>query len=292
MTDLYNKKKGVLLIILAAFSFALMGLFVKLSGNLPSIQKGFFRNFVAMLFSSSLIIKNRKDMTFHIGKENYIAMLVRCTAGTVGIIGNFYAVSHLLIADASLLNKLAPFVTIIFSAIFLKEIPKKHQIISLVLALVGTIFVVKPGFENTNLLAMSIGILGGIGAGLAYTMVRLLGTRGVKGAVIVFYFSSFSCLAMIPLIIMKYHQPMSLTQIVYLLGAGIAASIGQFSVTFAYKYAPAKEISVFDFTQIVFSAILGYFVFKEIPDLYSFLGYFIIIGASLLIYFNNKKTDF
>ena len=71
---------------------------------------------------------------------------------------------------------------------------------------------------------MAAGVCGGMAAGLAYTMVRLLGSRGVKGPVIVFCFSCFSCLMTLPLIILFYHNPMSGLQILTLLGAGLAAA--------------------------------------------------------------------
>ena len=95
---------------------------------------------------------------------------------------------------------------------------------------------------------MAAGLIGGIGAGLAYTMIRMLGSNGVQRAVIVFCFSAFSCLSMVPLIVLKYHAPISPYQILMLLCAGFAAAGGQFSITGAYRYAPAKEISIYDYS--------------------------------------------
>lgn len=89
-----------------------------------------------------------------------------------------------------------------------------------ILAFVGCLFVVKPGFENAHLIPALIGVCGGLGAGIAYTMVRKMGTHGVKGPVIVFYFSCFSCIIVIPWIVFHY-QPMSLRQLLTLLLAGL-----------------------------------------------------------------------
>ena len=69
---------------------------------------------------------------------------------------------------------------------------------------------------------------------------------------------------------------MSLTQIGTLLAAGLAAAGGQFTITAAYSCAPAKEISVYDYSQIIFAAGLGFFVFGQIPDLLSWIGYAVI----------------
>ena len=89
------------------------------------------------------------------------------------------------------------------------------------------------------------------GAGIAYTMVRVLGTHGIKGPVIVFYFSVFSCVAVLPWILKDY-APMRLGQLGTLLLAGLFAAGGQFTITAAYTYAPARKISIFDYSQIIF----------------------------------------
>ena len=82
---------------------------------------------------------------------------------------------------------------------------------------------------------------------------------------------------------------MSALQTLYLILAGTFACIGQIGITKAYICAPAKEISVYDYTQVLFSAVLGYFVFSEIPDAYSFLGYALICGAGIAMFFYTKK---
>ena len=73
--------------------------------------------------------------------------------------------------------------------------------------------------------------------------------------------------------------------------AGVSASLGQFSITTAYKYAPAKEISVFDYTQVVFAAILGIIFLGEIPSILSIAGYAIIIGVAVFRWYMNLKTE-
>lgn len=157
------------------------------------------------------------------------------------------------------------------------------------LAFIGCLFVVKPGFHNAALVPALIGVAGGMGAGIAYTMVRKLGTHGVKGPLIVFYFSSFSCLSVVPWLIFNY-TPMTPKQVGILLLAGLFAAGGQFTITAAYTFAPANKISIFDYTQILFATILGYFLFQEIPDGYSFVGYGLIILASFAMFLYNKKA--
>ena len=83
---------------------------------------------------------------------------------------------------------------------------------------------------------------------------------------------------------MVVYTPMSIKQLFYLLMAGVFASIGQFGITIAYKYAPAKEISIFDYSNILFSAMISFLVFGVLPDTLSFIGYFIIFLIILSSY--------
>lgn len=289
MSDINLKRyKGIIYIVLSAFCFALMNVFVRLAGDVPSIQKSFFRNIVAFIFAIIIIGKNHVPLK--VGKGNMKYMHLRAIFGTIGVLGNFYAVDHLVLADASMLNKMSPFFAIIFSFLILKEKVSPVQALAVAGAFIGSLFIIKPTFLNMNLVPSMIGLLGGICAGAAYTMVRKMGERGVKGPLIVCFFSGFSCLVTLPALLFDYH-PMSLLQVGTLLLAGLAASGGQFAITAAYCYAPAREISVYDYSQIIFSAILGFIIFGQMPDIFSWIGYVIICAMAVWMFiYNNKKV--
>lgn len=281
------KNKGIIMIIIAALCFAVMNMFVKLSGDLPSIQKSFFRNLVAVFIAFSILKKS--GVGFHIEKKNIGLLLVRSICGTIGIIANFYAVDHLLLSDASIIQKLSPFFVIIFSFFLLKEHVTKKQVFSIMIAFIGTLFVVKPSFQNTELTASFIALIGAMGAGAAYTVVRMLSQRNVKGPQIVFYFSLFSCVSVIPYLIYQF-TPMTYQQMAFLLLAGISAAGGQFAVTAAYSHSAGRDISLYDYSQVVFAAILGYIAFGQIPDILSIVGYLIIFGITFFMYLSNQKA--
>lgn len=279
-------KKGIFFIILAAFFFAAMNVFVKLSGDIPSIQKSFFRNAIAAIFAFIILIKNHEN--FHYHKKDVPMLLLRSAFGTVGILCNFYAVDHLLVSDASMLNKLSPFFVIICSAIFLNEKVNRYQKLSVVIAFIGSLFVIKPSIHFMSNINSLIGVLGAFGAGVAYTCVRQLGKQGVANAKIVFFFSCFSCLVVLPYIVFNYVD-MTIQQFLLLLGAGLMAAGGQFSITAAYTHAPGKQISVYDYTQVIFAAILGFLLLNQIPDFYSVIGYVIIIGVAIWSFIRQKQ---
>lgn len=272
-----NQKQGILYIILAGFFFALMTFFVRISGNLPTMEKAFFRNAVAVVVAFTTIKKS--GIKYKPTKKTASDLFMRSLCGTLGLICNFYAIDRLNIADANILNKLSPFFAIIMSYFILKERANKTEWLCVAFAFTGALFVIKPSFHMQSAYAL-IGLLGGFGAGLAYTFVRRLGKDNVPGPVIVLCFSLFSCVVTMPFFIINF-EPMSGKQLVLLLLAGISATCGQFSITNAYKKAPAREISVFDYTQVLFAAALGYIFMGQIPDGLSIIGYIIIIGSAI-----------
>ena len=283
-----TKYKGIVFIILSALCFAFMNLFVRLSGDIPSLQKCFFRNFVAVFFALGVLLKNKQSLKFK--KGNLKLLIFRSLAGTVGILGNFYAIDHIPLADASILNKMSPFFVIVFSFFVLKERLTFVQGAAVCIAFIGSLFIIKPSFQNIDLIPSAAGLLGGMGAGFAYTMVRLLGKRGENGSYIVFFFSAFSCLVTLPFLIFDFH-PMEWWQVLSLIGAGLAATGGQFTITAAYYHAPAREISVYDYSQIIFATLLGFIILGELPDIYSFIGYIIIISMAVLMFIYNNKPQ-
>ena len=284
-----KKTKGILCIILSAFFFALMNAFVRLSGDLPSFQKSFFRNAVAAIFAFIVLMRGHTSLKWEKGNLKYL--LIRSICGTIGILCNFYAIDHLVLSDASMLNKMSPFFAIVFSFFFLKEKCTPVQIFGIITAFIGSLFIIKPTFSNMDLIPSLIGFIGGVAAGAAYTAVRLLGNRGEKGSRIVFFFSAFSTLVTLPIFIINYN-PMTLLQLAFLILAGLCAAGGQFAITAAYCYAPSKEISVYDYSQIIFSALLGFFLFGQLPDTLSIIGYVIIcaVAVGMFIYNNKKKS--
>lgn len=272
-----EKQQGILFIILAGFFFASMSFFVRLSGDLPTMEKAFFRNAVAVLVAAFMLARTKEG--FHVQKGSWPDLLMRSFCGTVGLICNFYAVDHMNIADANILNKLSPFFAILMSYFILKEKANKVEWACVAVAFIGAVFVVKPAFNMQFVNAM-IGVIGGLGAGIAYTFVRKLGKKGERGPIIVMVFSTFSCLCTLPFLTVEF-QPMKAVQLLCLLMAGVSAAGGQIFITKAYTKAPAKEISVFDYTQVLFAALLGFVFFGQIPDWMSLVGYLIIIGSAI-----------
>lgn len=291
MNKLSSKTKGIICILLSAFCFSGMSSFINLSGDLPVPQKVFFRNLVALFCASAVLLKNHQPFKPTKGCLKY--HFLRSSVGLLGVFGNFYATTHMAhTADAAMLNKLSPFATLIFCALFLKEKVKPKQAVAIVIAFVGAMFVIKPTLSNVELVPSLAGFIGGVSAGAAYTTVRHMANKGENGRFTVFFFSAFSVVVTAPYLVFNYH-PMTPQQLFYLFMVGVCAAGGQFAITAAYTFSPSSEISIYDYSNIIFTAIEGYFFLgHQIPDVLSIVGYFIIcLMAVWMFIYNNKSTE-
>ena len=291
MKTLSDTSKGIILLIVSAFCFAMMAVFVRLAGDIYFVQKAFFRNAVAFIIAIIGLVsdykKSGKDALI-IPKGALLYLFLRSITGSLGIFGNFYAVDRLVLSDAAILNKMAPFFTIVFSFFLMKEKIKPIPFIAIVIAFLGSVLIVKPSLDFHKTLPSLAGFIGGMGAGFAYACVRKLGSLKCNGKIIVLFFSAFSMLLSVPYIVTSYN-PMTLSQFLYLCGAGACAAGGQFTITAAYYHAPAREISIYDYSQIIFSTLLGIVFFGQLPDYLSVIGYVIIIAMAAVNFFYNKK---
>src|SRR5574344_2472162 len=300
-----NLKKGITYLVFSAFCFALMGMLAHMAGDIPFIQKTLFRNIIAFFIAliallraerknRDVYIKNANSLQqpytslFHLPKGSFKYLLIRAAAGSLGIFGNFYALDRLNIAAASILNKMSPFFALLFSFFIVGEKVDAIPLAAICGAFGGALLIIKPSFNLTHVIPALAGFIGGAGAGLAYACVRKLHQYKVNGSLIIVFFSAFSSLLAVPFLIFNF-TPLTVAQLLILLACGVAAAGGQFGITYAYFNAPASKISIFDYSQILFSSLMGYFAFGQIPDALSFTGYAIIISMAVIVFFYNRR---
>jgi len=288
---LSNKVKGILAITASAFGFALMALFVRLCDDcgapVSSFQKSFFRNVVALAIAIAVFANEKSKAEGQcrstLDFTSFFLLFLRALLGTVGIFANFYALSHITIAEGQTLNKTAPFFTVLFAWIFLDEKVSSRQLVPLGLAFLGVLLIAKPGFAGSAAFPLAMGLLGGVCAGGAYACVRALRQRSINPAFIVLFFSAFSCLAAVPYMLTRF-DPMTLKQVAVLFGAGAGAALGQFGITLAYGFAAPREIAVYDYSNILFTAGFGFLLFGQIPDVWSLFGFVAILFAAFRLF--------
>ena len=279
-----NIKLGSSFIILSALSFSIMEIAVKISGKtIPVMEQVFARNFITLFISAFVMIKD-KEKIFP-DKKNIISIICRSVSGYLGIIAYFYAANNMILADASVLQKTSPFWSSLFAFILIKEKILKVQWIGMIIAAVGSVFIIKPSM-NSNVFPAIVALSSAMFAGISYAIIGSLKGKE-SNSLIIFYFSLFSCL--FSLFFIKSFVMPNLFEIFMLLLIGIFAGFGQFFLTIAYKKAPVSAVSIFNYTGVIFSYIFSVFLFNEIMDIYSVIGMIIIIFAALLVYLYKNK---
>ena len=181
-------RKGVACILLSAFGFALMAMFVRLSDAcgepLPAVQKALFRNLVAAAIAGwaffSRPVAVRRNVRIPDGMKTWTDLLLRCAFGTVGIFANFYALTHIPVGNAMALNRTAPFFTLLMSWLLLGQRMTVRQTVCVAGAFAGAMFVIKPGCAGMFSGPALVGLSSGFGAGAAYAFLHKLGKAGVR----------------------------------------------------------------------------------------------------------------
>ena len=278
-------KIGALLIIFSALSFSIMEIAVKISGSrIPVMEQVFARNFITLFISGFVMIKGKEK--FFPDKKNIVSILCRSASGYLGIIAYFYAANNMILADASVLQKTSPFWSSLFAFILIKEKILKVQWLSLIIAAIGSIFVIKPAM-NSNVFPALVALSSAMFAGISYAIIGSLKGKE-SNSLIIFYFSLFSCL--LSLFFIKSFVMPNIFELLMLLLIGIFAGFGQFFLTIAYKKAQVSAVSIFNYTGVIFSYLFSVFLFNEIADIYSVIGMIIIIFAAVLVYYYKRKA--
>lgn len=281
-----SMKKASFYLILSALAFAIMNFGVRMMGDIPTFQKMFFRNLFPFIFSLIIILKNKNCYKYDNNQKFFI--FLRALFGTLGVLANFYCIDNLKLADAAIFNKTSPFFIVLLSAIFLKEKIKSYQIIALISAFVGVYIISNPHSFNPIYI---IALAGGFFAGSAYTALRhCVKNLLVKEEILIFCFGLFSAIVSLIPTLLNF-KTMTITQLFFASIAGLGALVGQFSITKAYSLAPSNKISIFDYTNIIFNIIIGFFFFNEVLKINTIIGIIIIFLSSLYMFIKNNKKD-
>lgn len=263
----HNLRRGAALMVASALLFSVMGALVKqLSATLPSEMVVFFRSAAGLLALMPWLL--RKGLP-RLATPHFKWHLTRGIAGLGAMYCFFYALAHLPLAEAMLLNYSMPLFIPIVALVWLHERSAKRVWLGIALGFLGVLFILKPGFGLFSG-AAAIGLAAAVLAAIAMVSIRRL-TRTESSSRIVFYFSLISTLgSMLPLWWAWRTPPVELWLPLLLLGP--IATAAQLLLTRAYAYAPAAEVGPFIYTSVVFAGIVGWLVWGEMPDGAAWIG--------------------
>lgn len=281
-----NIKKGALYLLAASFLFSSMQSASKALYYISSFERTFYFSLVATILFFIVCRYRKEPLT---GKRPDLLFL-RSFFGFVSTIFLFLSsTKDFPIANVSLLSSTSTIFALLAACIWLKEKMSKWQVVALALAFIGVVAILQPSAMGIDLSAV-YGLLGGMLAGMAYTVVRRLKDEA-SPYTMTFYFMAFSTLASLPIVIYQGFTPLHFKEIALLIFMGLCMSFAQLLLSYAYKYAPSTKISVYLYSQNLFAFLIGIFVFHEIPDMISIFGGLILIAAGVLNFYVTLKGN-
>jgi len=280
---------GILLKLLAVASFIVMSSLVKhVSDTIPPGQTVFFRSFFAIpvIFVWMYL---RKDLSQGLSVVSPKAHVFRGLIGTSAMICGFAGLGMLPLPEVTALGYAAPLITVVLAAIFLHENVGVFRYSAVGLGMLGVFVVLEPRLtfigqthlETTAALGAMLILFGALCSAMAQIHVRQM-VQVERTASIVFYFSLTSTVVSLFTIPFGWAVPDPLTTAI-LVVVGLLGGVGQILQTSSYRYAPASVVAPFEYASMVFSILIGYFVFSEIPTPQMLVGAGLIIAAGVII---------
>ena len=262
---------------ISALLFSVMGICIRYaSHSVDNYTIVFFRNVVGLILFLPFIFKQG---TGFVKTEKLWMHTWRSIVGLAAMYGFFYAIAHLKLSNAMVFTYSSPIFIPVIAWLFLKEKITIAMICAAVLGFIGVFCVAKPDQGLLNWISV-IGIASSLLASMAFVTVRAL-TQTEPPERIVFYFCLIgSALSVIPMF--WVWRPYHLQELLFLIGAGILANVSQIFMSHAYRLAPAGQIAPVNYMAIFFAGVWGFLLWNEVPDLYSVIGFCIILLAILL----------
>lgn len=280
-----HETKAIILTVLACFFFAAMASLVRhLSVDFSTSEILLFRNTMSLLLIIPCIVMVDPKL-FKTSKWKLYSY--RGMNGFVSMLFWFSALSMVPLGDAVASSFLTPIFTTIIAMIFLKEKIGYHRILAILIGIGGMMLILKPTVQGIPLGYIYAVIAAGLWA-ISNILVKTM-TKTEHPLTIVFYMVLF----MTPLSFIggfsDFKMPTS-EQWMWFLLLGFVANGAQLTISYAYRLAEVTLLMPFDFTRLIFTALISYFAFGEILDPYTFIGAIIIMVSSVYITYREARV--
>lgn len=280
-----NIKKASILMLLSAFSFAVMQMAVKYSAQtVPVVELVVMRN-LFLVFTSIISLK-KQGKPYVRDKKNIPKLFLRGFFGMLGVLLYFIATKYLPTAEAAILQKSSPFFVVVFAAILLKEKVTKIDVVSLLLAFVGVAIITKPT-GDFNIYSI-VAFLSALFAAMAYVIIGMLKGKE-EGETVMLAFGLVTVVLLAPFMVKCFKIP-NAKEALGMLMVGIGGACGQYFLTKSYLMAPASKVSIYNYSSVVFSSIFGYFLFGDKIDFATGIGMILVFVAAFISFKSTQKA--
>ncbi len=285
--------RGIAFKVGSVLIFLLMSSLLKASEGVPAGELVFFRSFFGIL-PVIAFLSFRGELRDGIRSNAVGSQIWRGLVGTTSMGLGFFALTHLPLPEAVTINYAMPLVIVVLSAIFFHEAVRLYRWTAVVVGFVGVVIIAWPrlsvfetGVGSEAAVGAIAAICGACLGGVAQLLVRRL-IRTERSATIVLYFLLASSVISLVTIPFGWVMPTPL-QAAYLVGAGIAGGIAQIMLTESYRHAEMSVVAPFEYTSLVFSVIIGFVFFGDVPTWFMLVGGVLVVGSGLFIIFREHR---
>jgi len=265
----------------AALSFSVMAALVKLAGrSVPTMEVVLVRSLVVALLA--WVSLSRRGVS-PLGHDRGL-LLLRGLLGFLSLSCFYYALIHLPLADATVIQYTNPVFTALIAAVVLGEVMGRREVTLTLASLAGVVLVARPSFllgggEGLPSGPVLVALAGAVLSAAAYVTVRRLRREDVM--VVILYFSVMSVLLSLPFV-GGFRLPTG-PESLLLLGVGVFTFLGQVSLTWGLRLETAGRATSVGYLQLLFAALWGVLLFQEVPDGFTVLGGGVIVGCTYLL---------
>lgn len=285
---------AITLKLVAVFLFMVMAAMIKIATeNVPAGQAVFFRSLFAMPIILLWVLQ-RGELQKALVPKNLMGHVWRGLFGTSAMGLTFAGLGLLPLPEVTAIGYATPMFTVILAALLLGERVRIFRISAVFLGLVGVLIVMYPRltFDESDLSqTAALGAVMVLVASFLRAVVQIHIRTLVKTedtAAIVFYFSLTATVMSLTTLPFGWVWP-DTTALVLLIGAGLIGGVAQILVTSSYRFGGASMLAPFDYSSMIFAALIGYFVFAEVPTRDIILGSSLVIAGGFLIMWRERQ---
>jgi len=279
-----NVTRGIFLMLSAITVFTLMSAFIKAAGRVHAGEAMFFRSIMAMPIVLIWLVTHG-GIAAGIKTTSVRNHAVRGIVGSCAMGLGFAGLKYLPLPEVTAIRFVTPILMVVLAALILGERFRFVRIAAVMLGFVGVIIIVAPrlsvGLGSTE----ALGVLLTLGSAClaAFAQVFVKGMAGKESTTaIVFWFSATSTLLSLVTIPFGWVWPNGY-ELTLLIGAGIVGGLGQVLLTSSYRFAEAGVLAPFTYVSILWSVLIGYVWFSEVPTLGMLVGAALVICAGVII---------
>jgi drug/metabolite transporter (DMT)-like permease len=279
----HDMRRGAACLLLSSVCFAVMSAMAKgLYDTLPVAEIMFFRAAFALPVVAAIALRNGVTLR----TRRFSGHLVRAIAGTTGMTCGFVSLSLLPLAEQSALNYTTPLFVTLLSIVFLGEKVGIHRWGAVVVGFLGILVIAfgergGPGGEALPILGIAVAAMGGLAGAAVTLLVRQLSATEASSTIVLW--QSLLMTTGIALVVPFVWVPPSWGELGILVAMGVAGGLGQVLLTEAYSSAQVSALGPYVYTGLIWSALLGWIFWGDIPGPAMILGAALIVAAGLYI---------